>query len=81
MQVVSGRRLEMQWMQVGICCCQETLLLTKTSGLRSTETSSALWLHGFNKKQDKVFGFDPTRENEPECALPLQQSTQTQKKL
>ncbi len=48
-------------------------MLAKTSGVQSTETSNALWLHGFNRKQDKVLGFDPTRENKPGCALLLQQ--------
>jgi len=36
------------------------------------KTSSALWLHGFNRKQHKVLGFDPTREDEPECVSSLQ---------
>jgi hypothetical protein len=68
-------------MQVGTCCCQEIVLLAKTSGAQSTKTSSALWLHGFNRKQHKVLGFDPARKDELECASPLQQSTQTQEKF
>jgi len=71
-QVVNGRILQMQWMQVGTYRYQEIVLLAKTSGAQSTKTSSALWLHDFNRKQHKVLGFDPTREDELECVSPLQ---------
>ncbi len=80
-QVVSGKRLQMQWMQVHTYHCQETMLLAKTSEVQSTKTSSAFWLHGFNKKQHKVLKFDLTKEDEPECASQLQQTRQTQEKL
>ncbi len=41
---VSGGRLQIQWMQVGIRCCQEILLLTKTNGAQSLETSIAFFI-------------------------------------
>jgi hypothetical protein len=59
-------------MQVGICCYQETMLFAKIGGAQSMETSSALWLHGFNRKQYKILGFHPTGEDELERVSPFQ---------
>ncbi len=48
-EIASGKwwKIVDSWIQVGIRCCQKTILITKISEVQSTETSSTFFITWF----------------------------------